>query len=77
MHSRLIIITLPDNDNANDNDDNNSNIFFKRNKKLEAKDVSPNINHTQRTARAKKRLFVPGDLNLQTRLSERPNTSSV
>jgi len=51
--------------------------FFKRNKKLEAKDVSPNTNHMQATGKADKCFFVPGDLDLQTRLSERPNTSSV
>jgi len=47
--------------------------------RLEAKDVLPNINRMQAAERAKKGIFVPGDLDLdpQTRLSEGPNMSSV
>ena len=48
--------------------------------KLEAKDVLPNINHTQAAERAKKCRFlslVILTFDFQTRLSEVPNTSSV
>jgi len=51
--------------------------FLERNLKLEAKDVLPNINRTQAAKRAENSGFVPVDLDLQTRPSERPNTSSV
>ena len=46
---------------------------------LEAKDVFPNINRTQAAQRAENAFFVPGDLDIdiQTRPSEGPNTSSV
>jgi len=33
-------------------------------KKLEAKDVLPNMNHTQATKRAENAVFVHGDLDL-------------
>ena len=45
--------------------------------KLEVKDVLPNINCTQAAERAENAVFVPCDLDLQTRLSKGPNTSSV
>jgi len=48
-----------------------------KSEKLDAKDVLPNINYTQATKRPKNVVFVPGDLYLQTRLSEKPNMSSV
>jgi len=43
------------------------------NKKLEAKDVLPNTNCTQAAERAKNAIFGPGDLDLDTCPSERPN----
>jgi len=56
--------------------------MYKRNKRLEAKDVLPNINRTQAAERAEKCRFLSlvtltFDLNLQTRPREGPNTSSV
>jgi len=38
--------------------------LIKNNKKLRAKDVLPNINHTQAAERAENAVFVPGDLDL-------------
>jgi len=51
-------------------------------KRLEAKDASSNINRTQTAVRAKKCHFLSlitltFDLDLQTRPSEGPNTSSL
>jgi len=49
-------------------------------RKLEAKDVLPNINHTQTAERAKECHFVVHgdfDLDLKIPLSKGPNTSSV
>jgi len=47
-------------------------------KKVEAKDLLPNINCTQAGRRnGQKCRFVPGDFDLQTHPSEGPNTSSV
>jgi len=50
--------------------------------KLEAKDVLPNTNRTQAAERAEECRFLSlviltFDLDLQTRPSERPNTSSL
>ena len=36
----------------------------KKTTKIEAKDVLPNINHTQATERAENAIFVPGNLDL-------------
>jgi len=44
---------------------------------LGAKHVLPNTNRTQAAEGAKNTIFIPGDLDLQTRPSERSNQSSV
>jgi len=45
--------------------------------KPEAKDVLQDINRTQAAETAEECRFVPGDLDLQTRPSEGPNTPFV
>jgi len=50
---------------------------YNSSKKLEAKDVLPNINRTQAAEGPKNAVFVPGGLDLQYCANEGPNTSSM